>query len=359
MVRTALITALIDEPSRRRLTDELGIEVEYRPFTDRHRRLSETELTELLDGVEILVVGYESVSADVLDAAPDLQVVACTRGGPEANVDIEAATDRNVPVLYTPGRNAVSVADFTLGLVVAAARNVARGHNLLRTGFYTGEPGGDAAAAGSREDVTWGISEGAPYNELRGPELADKTLGIVGFGVIGRKVAARALGFDMDVVAYDPYVGADEMRDHGVAEVPLDELCRQSRFVTLHVPVTDDTRGLLGRRELDLLSDDAYVINTARGAVLDQDALVETLETGELGGAALDVYDREPLPDDHPLLDLENVVTTPHIAGAATEVTKRHSEMAADGVAALLGGGTPEHVANPDALSGFHGSGGQ
>lgn len=347
----ALITANIDDDARERLRRDLDCEVAYHPIESRTERFSTDEFVELLDGVELLIVGYEGVSAEVLDAASDLELIACPRGGPDANVDIEAATERGIPVLYAPGRNAVSVADFTLGLILSVTRHIAHSHHLLHTGTYTGQPSADSAEGGEREDVTWGIADGSPYVELKGPELEAKTLGVVGMGAIGRKVAARAAGFDMDLVGYDPYIDADEMADYGVEKVDdLDALLDRAAVVTLHVPVTDATRGLIGADEFDRMRDDAYFINTARGALIDQDALVDELQSGGLRGAALDVYDEEPLPDDHPLLALDNVVTTPHLGGAAEEVVTRHSRMVVDDIAAVLAGETPEHVSNPETL---------
>lgn len=347
----ALITANIDDDARERLRQDLGYDVAYHPIGSRDERFSTDEFVELLDGVDLLIVGYEGVSAEVLDAAPDLELIACPRGGPDANVDIEAATERGIPVLYAPGRNAVSVADFTLGLVLSVTRHVAHSHHLLHTGTYTGQPRADSAAGGEREDVTWGIAEGSPYAELKGPELEAKTLGIVGMGAIGRKVATRAAGFDMDLVGYDPYVDADGMAEYGVEKLDdLDDLLERAAVVTLHVPVTDSTRGLIGAAEFDRMRDDAYFVNTARGALIDQDALVDELQSGGLRGAALDVYDEEPLPDDHPLLALDNVVTTPHLGGAAEEVVTRHSRMVVDDIAAVHAGEAPDHVTNPETL---------
>jgi D-3-phosphoglycerate dehydrogenase len=346
----ALVTANADEESLERLRTDLGMGVEYRPIEEREGRFSPDELIELLDGVEVLIVGFEGVSADVMDAT-EIEIVACPRGGPEANVDIEAATERGIPVLYTPGRNAVSVADFTLGLVLSVARHIAHSHHLLHTGVYTGEPKGDAAAGGEREDVTWGVARGSPYVELKGPELTGKTLAIVGMGAIGQRVAERAAGFGMDLQGYDPYVDSEEIAEYDVEKVDdLHELLSEADFVTLHVPVTDATRGMLGPEEFAVMDEGAYFINTARGALIDQDALLEELETGGLRGAALDVYDDEPLPDDHPLLELPNVVTTPHLGGAAEEVVTRHSRMIVAGLEAVLSGDRPTHVANPEAL---------
>jgi D-3-phosphoglycerate dehydrogenase len=347
----ALVTANLNESSLDRLKRDLGMDVDYRPIAQRTERLPPDELKSLLSGVEVFIVGFEGVSADVMNAASTLEIIACTRGGPDANVDISAATDRGIPVLYAPGRNAVSVADFTMGTLLAVTRNIAHGHHLLHTGTYTGEPKDDSAAGGEREDVTWGIAKGSPYVELKGPELESKTLGIVGLGAIGRKVAERATGFDVDIVGYDPFIDSETMAEMGVEKVELDELCERSTFVTVHVPVSDATRGLIGEAEFDAMSEETYFINTARGAIIEQDALVAALEAGELRGAALDVYDQEPLPRDHPLLDMPNVVTTPHLAGAAEEVIDRHSAMVVDDITALLDEERPEYVANEGVLA--------
>lgn len=349
----ALITGNVNNRNRNRLTDDLGIDIEYYPIATRTNRFTEDKMDELLDGVEILIVGYEGISPTVLDNAPDLEVIACTRGGPEANIDIGTATDHGIPILYAPGRNAVSVADFTLGMLLTVTRHIAQGHHLLHTGTYTGTPLADTASgAGEREDVTWGIDAESPYANLKGPELEGKTLGIVGYGAIGQKVAQRARGFGVELISFDPYIDAEEMGDT-VEKTDLETLCRRSDFVTIHVPVTDSTRGLIGADEFSLMKDNAYFINTARGAIIDQDALIDQLRSGTLRGAALDVYDQEPLPSDHPLLEFDSVVTTPHLAGAAEEVIDRHSEMIVDDIAALLNGRTPERIANKETLEEF------
>jgi D-3-phosphoglycerate dehydrogenase len=346
----ALVTANLDDDNLHRLETDLGFEVTYRPMADREDRFSPDELAEMLAGVDVLLVGYEGVPPEVLDAT-DLSIIACARGGPEANVDIGAATERDIPVLYAPGRNAVSVADFTLGLLVAVARHIAHSHHLLHEGVYTGAPQADTAPGGERADVTWGVGKGSPYTELKGPELEGKRLGLVGFGAIGREVAERAHGFGLEVLAFDPYVDADEMAEVGVRKADLVELCRECTFVSVHCPVTEETRGLIGPEEFDAMGAETFFVNTARAAIIDQDALVEHLQDDELRGAALDVYEREPLPEDHPLLALDNVVTTPHLGGATEEVISRHSQMLVDDIERLLVGDRPEHVANPETLA--------
>jgi len=345
----ALVTANLDDWALNYLREELELTVEYHPIAERDRRFSPDELAELLAGIDVFVVGYEGVSAELLDRV-DLDVIACTRGGPDANVDIEAATERGIPVLYTPGRNDTSVADFTMGLILGVVRHIPHMHHLLHEGVYTGVPVADTAAGGEREDIVWGVAKGSPYAELKGVELSGRTIGIVGFGAIGRKVAQRAQGFEMDVVAHDPYVDEATMDDYGIDRVDIETLCRESSVVTVHTVVTEETRGLIGAEEFSMMKDSAYFINTARAAIADQEALLETLERGGLRGTALDVYDMEPIPEDHPLFDLNNVVTTPHIAAATTDVIERHSRMIVSDLERLLDGDQPDYIANESVL---------
>lgn len=349
----ALITANFDPTVIETFRDKLDFEVDYAPISDREGRLSESEFQQRLDGVDLLVVGYEGVSESVIKQADSLKIIACPRGGPDANVDVEAATDHEIPVLYTPGRNAVSVGDFTWGQILSLIRNIAHSHHLLHTGTYTGEPQADAAGGGSREDVTWGMGRDSPYTQLKGVELAGKTVGLVGMGAVAREVAKRAQGFEVDLLGFDPYVDSETMAEYDADKVDLDELLTESDIISVHVPVTDSTRGLLGPGEFARMKDSAFFINNARGAIIDQEALLEELQTGGLRGAALDVYDQEPIPEDHPLLELDNVVTTPHLGGATEEVISRHSAMIRDDLLALFAGHEPTHVANEEVLSAF------
>jgi Phosphoglycerate dehydrogenase and related dehydrogenases len=300
--------------------------------------------------VEILIVGYDGVSERVIAEAENLEIIACARGGPDASIDISAASEHGIPVVYAPGRNATCVADFTFGLILDVARNISLSHHLVQTGELTGEPKTDTAAGGEREDVTWGIAGGTPYERFKGVELADKTLGVIGFGDIGQNVAARAAGFDMDICAYDPYVNEEEMQSQGVKKANLSSLCFEADFVTVHVVVTDETRGLIGREEFETMGEDTFFINTARASIIDQAVLVEQLQKGKLAGAALDVYEAEPLPENHELLSLDTVVTTPHLAGAAAEVIERHSKMLTDDVEALIEDDEATHLYNGQDL---------
>lgn len=353
-IMNVLITANFTPEGIERL-ESLGFDVEFDPIENRDGRMPLAELKERLEGVDIFVSGFEGVPAELMDAAASLQLIACPRGGPEASVDISAATERGIPVLYTPGRNAETVADHTMGLLLGVARNICLANHRLREGTYTGSPQDDAAAGGEREDVTWGLGKESPYVDLRGPELGSRTIGIVGFGRIGRRVAKRANdGFNMDVIAYDPFVDHVEMEPFGVEKVAdLLAMCRRSDIVSLHADVNPTSRDLFGREEFEAMPDDAYFINTGRAATLEKGTLVEALQNDEIRGAAMDVYQQEPIAEDNPLLEMDNVVTTPHIAAASMDVIARHTELTVTDIEALLSGEEPMHVKNPSTLDGF------
>ncbi|MEM2906359.1 MAG: 2-hydroxyacid dehydrogenase [Candidatus Bathyarchaeia archaeon] len=283
------------------------------------------ELIKEMKGVHILVVHGAPVTAKVIEASSELQLIGCTRGGP-VNVDVEAATRRRIPVLYTPGRNADAVADFTLGLIIAELRNIARAHASLKQGV-------------------WNLD----YNrhENLGPELGGLTLGIVGLGSIGSKVAVRARAFGMRIIAYDPYVSPERFKEAQAERVCLSTLLRSADIVTLHCVLNEETRGLIGAKELALMKPSAYLVNTARGGLVDYKALTEALNERRIAGAALDVYEMEPLSPEDQLLKLENVTLTSHIAGYSRDVVERCSRMIAEDVKRYLAGERPLRVLNP------------
>jgi D-3-phosphoglycerate dehydrogenase / 2-oxoglutarate reductase len=275
-------------------------------------------------GADVLVTQFCTVPAALLQASPGLKVVGVLRAGVE-NVDVAAATAQGIAVLNTPGRNADAVADFTVGLLIAEARNVCRGHHGL-------------------EDGRW-IREYPNSGHI--PDLPGKTVGIVGLGDVGRKVARRLAGFDVTVLAHDPFARAVP---EGIRMVDLPALMAESDFVTVHARVTRETTGLISRALIARMKPTACLINTARSALVDEAALVEALRARRIAGAALDVFDHEPLGLDDPLVRLENVTITPHLAGGSNDAFFNCPKLLAAEVARLLGGGEPRSVVNPEAL---------
>ncbi|MBN1148265.1 MAG: 2-hydroxyacid dehydrogenase [Anaerolineales bacterium] len=314
-------------------------------------RLTPEELVEAASEAEILLISYEAAPARVIEALPALRLIGCTRSAP-VNIDIAAATARRIPVLHAPGRNAQTAAEFTLGLMLAEAHCIARGHHALFTGRYLGAEAQDFSRADRSADITWNLDGESPFKDFQGAELVGRTLGVIGLGKIGSRVAQLARAFDMRVLAYSPYSTAGQAAALGVELAPLNELLRQADFVSIHARVTAETRGLLGRDELGLMKPGAYLINISRAALIDQAALIDALEQRRIAGAALDVFWYEPLPANHPLLRLDNVTLTPHLAGATRDVQERHSKMIVDDVLAWLDGRRPAHVANPEVWGG-------
>lgn len=273
-------------------------------------------------GAALLVTEIERVDAAVLDACPGLRAVATARGAP-SNVDLVACTARRIPVLHTPARNAESVADFTLGLVLAVTRKITRAERHLRT-------------------RGWHVEGALPYLHFRGPELAGRTLGLVGYGAVGRAVGRRAAhGFGMRVRYTDPQVPGG---------IDLDELLSTSDVVSLHCPRLPATERLIRAETLRLMRPGCYLVNTAGGSCVDSADLIAALEAGHLAGAALDVFETEPLPAGHPLLQRDDVLLTPHLAGAADDVVRHHTAMICDDLEALHSGRRPQRCANPEVL---------
>ena len=241
------------------------------------------------------------------------------------NIDLEAATKRGIPVVYSPHANADTVADFTLGLIIALLRKIVDAHLATKSGKFR-------------------------LKRFLGVELCNKVIGIIGFGQIGSRVAQRALSFGMKVITYDPYVKEEVLAKFNARKVSLEELLRTSDIVTIHVPLTEKTRNLIGEKELKLMKSGAVLINTARGGIVNENALYKALREGWIAGAAIDVYEKEPPSKDNPLFKLDNIIVTPHIAFFTKEAVRRMDMMIAQDVVSVLQGKKPKNIANPEVL---------
>ena len=280
---------------------------------------TESPLEEIVDGYDALVVrSATKVTAGLIARGARLKVIGRAGVGVD-NVDVDAATRRGIVVANAPESNVVSAAEHTIGLLVALARNIPQAHAALVEGRW--------------ERSRWG-----------GVELADKVLGVLGFGRIGRQVARRALGLQMKVVAYDPFVAPERFRELGVESATFEEVLERSDFVTLHLPLTDETRGAIDAAAIARMRDGARLVNAARGDLVDEAALVAALESGKLGGAAVDVFPEEPY--EGPLLRAPNVVVTPHLAASTEEAQDRAGVIVAEQVAAALEGGLVTNAVN-------------
>ncbi|GIJ57441.1 2-hydroxyacid dehydrogenase [Virgisporangium aurantiacum] len=282
----------------------------------------EDELIAALDGVEVAVTQMAPFTDRVLAAADALRLVVCTRGGP-VNVNVAAATKRGVVVCATPGRNAVAAAEHTIALLLAALRRIPDVHPTVRAGEW-------------RSDLY--------ALDAAGHELSGSTVGLVGYGEIGARVARILRAFDAEVLVYDPYA---EQGPGFVTDV--DELFARSSVVSLHARLTPETRTLVDAARLARMPRGGVLVNTARGGLVDYDAVVDALESGQLGAAAFDVFATEPPAPTDRLLTASNVVLTPHLAGATVQTARRAAEQAAAAVRAYARGDRPAAVVNPEA----------
>jgi D-3-phosphoglycerate dehydrogenase len=284
----------------------------------------EALLTAVPDADALVIRSAHKIDAEVLNAAPKLRIIARAGVGVD-NVDIPRATELGVVVVNTPDGNTISTAEHTFGLMLALARNIPQAHESMNAGKW------DRKSFG-------------------GVELRGKTLGVVGFGRIGRAVAKRALAFEMDVLTADPYIPADVAQDLGVTLVSLEELFRRSDFITLHAQLTPETREMINAESLATMKPGVRIVDAARGALINEADLAEALKSGHVAGAALDVYAEEPPKPDNPLLHLPNVVHTPHLAASTDDAQITVAVDAAQLVVDALLHGDFKNVVNPAVL---------
>lgn len=279
-------------------------------------------IAENLDSVDALIVHKAPISRELIEGT-DLSLVGAARGGTE-NIDVEAANENDVTVLHAPGRNRDAVADYAVSMLLSRLREIPFNHAEL---------------------------SGGEWNQIFDPEhlppdVRTMTIGIIGFGHIGRGVARRLAGFDPVLLVYDPFVDDEDIREVGPKPADLDTLLAESDAVTLHVRLSEDTKSMISYEEFDQMNEDGFLVNTARGGLVDTDALVDAVSEESIAGAALDVFEKEPIPDGHPLFDLDGVVLSPHIAGSTYDAVLGGPRIIASQLETYLDGDTPDHVVN-------------
>ena len=325
----------IAEEVRRRLGEDVRVLVHESAWPDEPFREVDgvreaagevAELAEKVVEADVLLTHLAPVSRSVLEAGRSLRVVGVTRGGP-VNVDLPAATERGVPVVFLPGRNLSAVAEFTIGVMIALPRGIATSAATLSQGTW---------------DSRW-----FRFEET-GPELSACTVGLVGAGAVGLRVAELLAAFGTRVLAHDPFADDDSLRERGIEPVSLPDLLAASDIVSLHARLTEETRHLLDAGTIAQMKRGAYLVNTARGELVDRAAVLAALESGQLGGLATDVFDPEPPAPDDPLLSRPDVLPTPHLAGSSRQVATQSVRRVVEEVAHFLADGTLEHCANPD-----------
>lgn len=309
--------------------------------------VTEEQLKEECIGHELIVLGDENAGAETIDAwaKARMKFIGVAKGTP-VTVDNNSIKKAGLQLSYTPGRNAVAVAEFNIGLMIASTRNLAISSTGLQRGEHLGESMDDIYDVPDVKNVIWGpLDENHPYMDYGiGFELYGRTLGIVGYGAIGSEVAKRSLAFGMEVISYDPYCPAEKMEADGVKSVDLDTILKESDILSIHLPVLPATKNMVNKDWFNKMKPTAYLINTARATVIDQKDLVEALENKTIGGAALDVFWKEPIPENHPLLKMRNVTLTPHMAGLTVDVDRWSGEIIGNEVIAYLKGEPRKHI---------------
>jgi len=275
----------------------------------------------------ILTLLTDKIDAEIMDKAPKLRIISNYAVGYD-NIDVKSATQRGIMVTNTPGVLTETTADLAFALILATARRIVEADKFTRSGKWK----------------SWG-----PMLFL-GRDVYGATLGIIGLGRIGQAVARRAKGFNMKVIYYSRKRKEDVERELGVEYRELRSLLREADIVSIHTPLTEETYHLIGEKELSLMKPTAILINTARGAVVDQKALYKALKERRIFGAGLDVYEKEPIDADDPLMELDNVVLLPHIGSASVETRGRMARMAAENLLAGLRGEKPPNLVNPEVL---------
>ncbi len=288
--------------------------------------LTETDLVKILPSYDGIIVGVDEINERVIEACDRLKVVAKHGAGVD-NIDLNACTRKGVVVTYIPSANAESVAEFTFCLMLALARKLVSAHASTKAGKWESK-------------------------NFMGIELYGKTLGIIGMGAVGERVAKRGNGFGMKIICYtrNPEKHSEEAERYAVKFTDLERLLKESDFVSLHCALTPETKGMIGEKELRLMKKNAFLINTSRGPVVQEEAVYQALKDRKIAGAGFDVYTEEPPAAHNPLFELDNVIVTPHIASYTKDALVRVDLIQAKDVVKVLEGKRPDYVANPEVL---------
>lgn len=334
----ALVTA---EVIREKLQERFAEQVEfiYDGYYLDHEVMPHAELRERVKGIDILICEYDTVSKDVIDAADDLRLIICCRGGVKSVIDLDAAREKGITVCNNAGRNAGAVTDMTMAYILDMTRNISYTSNLIHTKRLVGDA---SSKPGEYKDTVWGLDNNSPFIKYRGRSINHMTLGIVGFGNTGKMLATKAAAFGMRIVVYSPHLDFTNAPS-SVTPVSFSELLLRADVISVNCILNANTRDMFTKKEFLSMKKGAYFVNTARGEIVVEEDLVEVLKTGHLAGAALDVTRREPIPADSPLVGCPNLIITPHIGGSSYDVQVCGTEMVASSLAAYLDGLTPPH----------------
>lgn len=273
----------------------------------------------------VIVRSATKISADIMETAVRLRVIGRAGVGVD-NIDVKAATQRGIVVMNAPDGNTITTAEHTIALLVSLSRNIAQAHQLTQQGKWD-------------------------KKSFVGVELNGKTLGVIGLGRIGKHVSSIAKGFGMNVCGYDPFISESNARESGIALESLENLLQKSDFITIHTPVTDETRGIIGPSAFAAMKDGVRIVNCARGGLINEDALINAIKSGKVAGAALDVFETEPLPPDSPLLNNPKIVTTPHLGASTKEAQEGVASIVAEQIRDFLLTGELRNAVNAPSMA--------
>jgi len=305
-------TSISDKPIK--MLTEKGYEIQ---INNTGRPYKKEEMLNLIRDVDGIIIGIDELSAEIIEEANELKVISKYGIGLD-NIDINMATNKKIVVTNTPTANVDAVADLAFGLILSLARRVPEADQKTKSG---------------------------KWEKIIGKSVWEKTLGIIGLGKIGRQVAKRAQGFEMRILAFDIVKDKKFAQKYGVKYVDLEKLLQKSDYISIHIPLNDDTRGMISYRELGKIKKEAFLINTSRGGIVDEEALYDALRNNKLRGAALDVYENEPIQET-PLKELNNVIMTPHIGAYTEEAIENMGIQAAQSLIDVLEGREPQNRVN-------------
>jgi D-3-phosphoglycerate dehydrogenase len=326
-----LITAPFTESGLKELRSA-GLDVDHKSWLETGKlHMGDSLLQMIKDGkYDIVIVEGDEIKVEIIEQT-QLKLIGSVRGSPN-NISLQAATAKGIPVIAVLGRNTIAVAEHTIALMLAQARHIVAAERFLKNDFFVDDFADFAKM----------------YTTLMGFELHNRDVGIIGLGRIGFEVAKRLQSFGARILIFDPYVDSKRVEEVRGKIVSLDELLRTSDIVTIHCQPTEETRGMLGAKEFDMMKKTAILINTARASITDEYALLDALRKGSIAGAALDVFSMEPVDCDNEFLELDNVTVMPHMGGNTVETIKRQSDSIVASIIAFLKGEKPSNILNPE-----------
>tara|TARA_Y100000590_G_scaffold1150_1_gene1497 strand:- start:539 stop:1537 length:999 start_codon:yes stop_codon:yes gene_type:complete len=301
----------------------------YESWTDTQKLYDPYDLANRIctDNINIVIIEADFLFKEFFDVVPRLELVGVCRSGLN-HIDVEAATENNVVVINTPGRNAMAVGEFVIGLMLSLLRHIPKSDRYIKEGKWN-------------DPIE-------PYYYLRGNEINGKTLGIVGLGATGLAVAKLAQSMGMKVVGTDPNVSTAISQKHNISQLTLDQLLETSHVVSLHLPYTTNTKNLINSNNIHYMKSNSYLINVSAAELVDQNALLNSLTKHKIAGAAIDVHESHPIPNNNPLIELDNVILTPHIAGSTHETIQTQSSMIVEDIKRFSEGIRPTRIVNPE-----------